>query len=211
MKKTIGVFLKAILAGFCIGVGGNVFLGLIGTNKALGAVLFAVASCEFPPQVTLLLYFAMLSAIMSSADTTLFTAGGLLSQFFRSDMESCESVKLTRWCTGLLGVLAILIAIRCDSILTVLLFALGVYAGAFVVPVLWGLLGGSVDRRFAMGAILAGGTLALAGKILGGTEGNLLHISAFPVNLLILFLGRIPGGSGQPGKIRNEQIRGHGK
>ena len=42
MKKTLGVFLKAILAGFCIGVGGNVFLGLIGTNKALGAVLFAV-------------------------------------------------------------------------------------------------------------------------------------------------------------------------
>ena len=41
MKKTLGVFLKAILAGFCIGVGGNVFLGLTGTNKALGAVLFA--------------------------------------------------------------------------------------------------------------------------------------------------------------------------
>ena len=28
MKKTLGVFLKAILAGFCIGVGGNVFLRL---------------------------------------------------------------------------------------------------------------------------------------------------------------------------------------
>lgn len=42
MKKTLGVFLKAILAGFCIGVGGNVFLGLINVNKPLGAVLFAV-------------------------------------------------------------------------------------------------------------------------------------------------------------------------
>ena len=174
------------------------FIGICGARLHLtgqGAVLFAVASCEFPPQVTLLLYFAMLSAIMSSADTTLFTAGGLLSQFFRSDMETRESVKLTRWCTGLLGVLAILIAIRYDSILTVLLFALGVYAGAFVVPVLWGLLGGATDRRFAMGAILAGGALALAGKILGGTAGNVLLISAFAVNLLILFLGRIPGGS----------------
>ena len=178
------------------------FIGICGAHLHItgkGAVLFAVAGSEFPPQVTLLLYFAMLSAIMSSADTTLFTAGGLLSQFFRSDMDSRESVRFTRCCTGLLGFLAILIAIRYDSILTVLLFALGVYAGAFVVPVLWGLLGSAVDRRFAMAAILAGGTFALAGKLLGGTMGDILHISAFPVNLSILFLGRIPDGSGKPG------------
>ena len=180
------------------------FIGICGARLHItgkGSILFAVAGSEFPPSVTLLLYFAMLSAIMSSADTTLFTAGGLLSQFFRSNMDSRESVKFTRFCTGLLGFLAILIAIRYDSILTVLLFALGVYAGAFVVPVLWGLLGGAVDRRFAMAAILVGGALALAGKILGGTAGNILQISAFPVNLLILFLGRIPGGTGKPGRL----------
>ncbi len=42
MKKAVGVFLKAILAGFCIGLGGVVFLGLLPTNKPLGAFLFAV-------------------------------------------------------------------------------------------------------------------------------------------------------------------------
>ena len=42
MKKTVSVFLKAILAGFCIGVGGNVFLALLPNNKMLGAFLFAV-------------------------------------------------------------------------------------------------------------------------------------------------------------------------
>ena len=42
MKKTLGVFLKAILAGFCIGLGGVVFLGLMPTNKPLGAFLFAI-------------------------------------------------------------------------------------------------------------------------------------------------------------------------
>ena len=64
-----------------------------------------------------------------------------------------------------------------------------------MVPVLWGVLGFASRRRYAMAAIVAGGVLALAGKILGGTAGNVLHISAFAVNLLILFLGRIPGGS----------------
>lgn len=42
MKKTVSTFLKAILAGFCIGVGGDVFLALLPTNKPLGAVLFAI-------------------------------------------------------------------------------------------------------------------------------------------------------------------------
>ena len=164
-----------------------------------GSLLFAVAKKELPPIMTLVLYFAMLSAIMSSADTTLFTAGGLLSQFFRGDMESRESVKITKWCTAALGVLAIVIAIRFDSILKVLMFALGVYAGAFVVPLLWGLLGFACRRDYALAAIMAGGALALAGKLLGGATGNALVILAFPVNLAILIRGRTKNGGGTTG------------
>ena len=171
------------------------FIGIYGARfygKDGGSVLFTIARNEFPPIVTLLLYFAMLSAIMSSADTTLFTAGGLLSQFFRSDMDSAESVRITKFCIASLGLLSILIALFFHSILTVLLFALGVYAGAFVVPVLWGLCGLRSDRGHAMRAILAGGTIALAGKIIGGMEGNVLFILSFFVNLGLLAQGRLP-------------------
>lgn len=42
MKKVFGIFVKAILAGFCIGVGGTVFLALLPTCRPLGAVLFTV-------------------------------------------------------------------------------------------------------------------------------------------------------------------------
>lgn len=42
MKKTINTFILAILAGFCIGLGGNVFLALIPINKIVGAILFTV-------------------------------------------------------------------------------------------------------------------------------------------------------------------------
>ena len=42
MKKGLGTFIKAILAGFCIGLGGNVFLALMNTSRLLGAVLFSV-------------------------------------------------------------------------------------------------------------------------------------------------------------------------
>ena len=174
------------------------FIGIYGSRLPVSgpgrqgeSVLFAIVKGEFPPAVTFLLYFALLSAIMSSADTTLFTAGSLLSQFLRDKMDSQESVRLTRLCTVALGALAIVTALFCQSILTALLFALGIYAGAFVVPVLWGMLGQRSDTRYAVAAILAGGALALAGKMLAKHPvGNLLVLLAFPVNLALLALGR---------------------
>ena len=188
-KAVVATALALVASAFLLA-----FIGIYGARfypKGSGSILFAVAKSELPPFMTLVLYFSMLSAIMSSADTTLFTAGGLLSQFFRNRMDSSESVRTTKYCIAALGIAAIVIAIRFDSILTVLLFALGVYAGAFVVPVLWGLLGFSCDRRYAMAAIAAGGALALTGKIVGGTTGNALVIAAFAVNLAVLFLGRM--------------------
>ena len=163
-----------------------------GAFRSSKSVLFAIVQGQFPPAMTLLLYFALLSAIMSSADTTLFTAGSLLSQFLRDKMDTLESIMLTRLCTVSLGVLAIVTALFCQSILTALLFALGIYAGAFVVPVLWGMLGQRSDGRYAVAAILVGGGLALVGKMLPvKMTGNLLVLLAFPVNLALLALGRV--------------------
>lgn len=189
-KAVIVTAITLVLVAFLLA-----FIGIYGARfyeKGSVSILFAIARSEMPQIVTLVLYFAMLSAIISSADTTLFTAGGLLSQFFYSDMESLKSIRITKCCIALLGISAIIIAICFNSILTVLMFALGVYAGAFVVPVLWGLLSFACRRKYAMLAIIAGGMLALTGKIIGGRVGNIWLISAFLVNFAILFWGRIP-------------------
>lgn len=42
MKKVFSTFILAVLAGFCIGLGGNVYLALLNTNKIVGALLFTV-------------------------------------------------------------------------------------------------------------------------------------------------------------------------
>lgn len=42
MKKVFSTFILAALAGFCIGLGGNVYLALLNTNKIVGAILFTV-------------------------------------------------------------------------------------------------------------------------------------------------------------------------
>ena len=170
------------------------YIGVFGANcrgKGDESVFFIIIKKQFShPMALIPLYYCILSAIMSSADTTLFTAGELLSQFFMDDLSSRKSVRLTMGCTVLLGVLSILTALKFHSILNVLLMSLGTYAGAFVVPVLWGLLAQKTRRGYVIAAILAGGGLALLGKCLGGNASSFMVMLAFAVNLALLALGR---------------------
>jgi len=170
------------------------YIGICGANfhrESGGSnVLFTIADAEFPRPVTLFLFFAILSAIMSSADTTLFTASGLLSQFFVPDgSDPARSIRVTRICVAGIAAAAYGIALFSKSILDVLLFALSVYSGAFVLPTAWALLGLPVSRKYGVCAMTAGGCLALAGKAAGGTSGNVLLLAAFAASLLILLAG----------------------
>ena len=72
---------------------------------------------------------------------------------------------------------------------TVLLGALAIYAGAFIVPVLWGLFGLRARREFVLAAILTGGVLALVGKFLPAPWGQWVAIAAFIANLTLLWVG----------------------
>lgn len=172
------------------------FIGIYGTNfhpeASSGNVLFTIAKEEFPRPMTLLLYFTILSAIMSSADTTLFTAASLLTQVFIPDMgNTARSIRTTRICVVCIAILACGIALFNKSILDVLLFALSIYSGAFVLPAAWALLGRRSGRMYAVCAMILGGILTLAGKVLGGKNGNMLIIAAFILSLLILLAGEI--------------------
>lgn len=95
------------------------------------------------------------------------------------------------------GIVALLLALVFTDIIGTLLLALAVYAGAFTVPVLWGLLGLKAKPKFVGAAIVAGGALALAGKFcpalpgaLGAHTGDFLMVAAFIVNAAILAIGR---------------------
>ena len=135
---------------------------------------------------------ALLSAVMSSADTTLLTSSLILSELFHADMEDKKAFRLTRILIVVLGFLSIGIALFVTSILQSLLLALTFFSGAFVVPMLAGLLHLKVVKPQLIAAILAGGFFALAGKLVNiwsdPLVGNLIIILAFGVNGGLLFV-----------------------
>ena len=199
------------------------FLAVYGVSlgDVQGARITAIANAVLPQPLIPLIALALLSVVLSSADTTLLSSSVIICRLFDVSNEKEIPVILSplrgsRMTAGMTmknagmtpltkarivillnGIVALLLALVFTDIIGTLLLALAVYAGAFTVPILWGLLGLKAKPKFVAVAIVAGGALALAGKLcpalpgpLGGHTGDVLMIAAFVVNGIVLAVGR---------------------
>ncbi len=135
---------------------------------------------------------ALLSAVMSSADTTLLTSSMILNELITGNLNNKKSLATTRVLVVFMGIVSILISLYVTSIIQALLFALTFFSGAFVIPVLAGLLKIKVIKNRVVYAILIGGIVALSGKIIytfyNDILGNLIIIFSYVINISILFI-----------------------
>ena len=205
-RKAIGMAAATLVpVAFVIG-----FLAVYGVSleNVQGAHITAIADKVLPSALIPLVALALLSVVLSSADTTLLSSSVILYGMFRKqdsevDVNGASGANAGRRLGGiritilLNGIVALLLALVFTDIIGTLLLALAVYAGAFTVPILWGLLGLRAKPKFVAAAIVAGGILALAGKLcpalpgsLGAHTGDILMVLAFAVNAAILALGR---------------------
>lgn len=96
------------------------------------------------PLVSGLMIGALLSAVMSSADSALNSATAIFvkdlfeHQLGWRDRGDGKTLRLARLCTFLLGVAAILVAVAFPDIIGLLLITYHVWAPAVVVPVIYG-------------------------------------------------------------------------
>lgn len=192
------------------------YLAAFGTTlgNVQGTRIMEIASAVVPSALLPLIAVSLMSVVLSSADTTLLSSSvivcELISRFPPKKLEgltpnfrtSCGvdwremSLSKARLVIFANGMLALLLALHFTDIISTLLLALAVYAGAFTMPVLLGLLGMRVRPVFVNAAIVAGGAISLAGKLSqsfwGGDAGDILTIAAFVVNAVILYAGRMP-------------------
>lgn len=173
------------------------FLAVYGVSlgDVQGARITAIANAVLPQPLIPLIALALLSVVLSSADTTLLSSSVIICGLF--SVSSKHPLARARIVILLNGIVALLLALVFTDIIGTLLLALAVYAGAFTVPILWGLLGLKAKPKFVAVAIVAGGVLALAGKLcpalpgsLGSHTGDILMIAAFVVNGIVLAIGR---------------------
>jgi SSS family solute:Na+ symporter len=155
-------------------------------------ILIELIDFYLPDWAVGLMAAAILSAVLSSA-ATILSASVILSELLKKDIDNRKSLKLTRVFIGLTGLVSILIAMKITSIIGMLLLALAVYSGAFIVPLIAALTNMKVNKQMGVLAMITGGAVALTGKILidiyGFSWGNWVISGAFLVNFLLLKLG----------------------
>lgn len=161
-------------------------------------VLIDLIAQYLPEWVLGLMAAALLSAVLSSADTTLLTASMMLSELVQEDIDNRRSLRITKLFIILVGLASMLIALQITSIIGTLLLALSFYSGAFIVPIIAALANFKVNKKLSIAAMLSGGFIALGGKILASSDGffwaNWLIVAAFAINFSLLLI---------PGRAKN--------
>ncbi len=175
------------------------FLGIFAAYKfpelhlQKGSALIPVMVNTLPEWAVGLLIAALLSAVMSSGSTALLTSATIISDPISKGLDQKNSMRNTKIIMLIIGTLSIILSLNVQSIIQSLLIALTIFSGAFIIPTAAGLLGFRASKIRSSTAMIVGGAIALTGKIIAlngkGTLGNLLIITGFALNALILFVG----------------------
>ncbi len=175
------------------------FLGVFSAYKfpelhqLKGSVLIQVMQSILPDWGVGLLIAALLSAVMSSGSTALMTSSTIISDPISKGFEQKNSRLNTKIIMLIIGLLSILLSLGVQSIIQSLLMALTIFSGSFIVPTIAGLFNYRASKIRSGAAMVAGGAIALTGKIIAlswnNEIGNILIMLAFVINAIILFIG----------------------
>jgi SSS family solute:Na+ symporter len=163
-----------------------------------------LAKQALPPWLSAIMMVALLSAFLSSADTTLLTMSAIITVDILKQKDSNRLLG-PRLSVLFCGAAALLVGIFSGGIIPSLLLGYSIFAGGLFVPILAGLMGKPLRRTAAFSAAFLGGGCALAGKLLGS---DILVASAFGIGLAVLAVDRlliITGSVPPGGKPREER------
>lgn len=185
--STAGLLIPIALAITVIGMGAAVLFPQIAAEQALPTVIKEI----FSPLLGGLVLAALLCAVMSSADTTLLSAGTILSVDvigkFRPTSSGTNVLPRSRWIILILGICSLVVAILLDDIIKSLLFAYTVYTCGVILPVVFGFFRDKlkITSNGALAALIGGGGLGLTSKL---ASVKYLELWALLASMVLLFL-----------------------
>jgi len=196
-----------VLIAFSLSIIGIVAKTFYETDiKSSGITPLLFLSKEILPNWAFIIVgISLLSALISSADTTLLNVSIIISDLFPYK----NKIFLTRVFIFLFGLLSLLLALKVKSIIELILLGLTVFSGGFFIPTLLGLVGIKFNNKAVILSIILGSFIALFGKIVQlnivkmniikmniikienvSFIGNIIIISAFIINFLILMVSK---------------------
>ncbi len=162
------IYTGMVILGWC----GRLLVTALGDGEQ---VLFALATLLLPSVMAGIMVSAILSAIMSTADSQLLVAASSVSHDLRNGkMTTHESLKQSRWVVLSIGVAAILLAIYSpEAIFSRVLFAWQALAAAFGPLLIITLWRGPVAPNWRIAAMSSGFTLTVILNWTADTPGDI--------------------------------------
>lgn len=142
-----------------------VTIGIIGggtvTGVATDAIFLKTMEAYLPVGVLGLVLAGVFGIIMSSQDSCLHSGSVAFSidifQHFRPNTPPATLLRYSQFIVGVIGVIAILFALRVPNLIDALLYVYTLWAPTIVPPLLVGLLWRQVPRACGLAGILGGG------------------------------------------------------
>ncbi len=162
------IYTGMVILGWC----GRLLVSALGDGEQ---VLFALATLLLPSIMAGIMVSAILSAIMSTADSQLLVAASSVSHDLRNGkMTTHESLKQSRWVVLSIGIAAILLAVYSpEAIFSRVLFAWQALAAAFGPLLIITLWRGSVRPNWRIAAMTSGFTLTVILNWTADTPGDI--------------------------------------
>ena len=164
----IVIYTGMVILGWC----GRILVDALGNGEQ---VLFALATLLLPSVMAGIMVSAILSAIMSTADSQLLVAASSVSHDLRDGQSATrQSLKQARWVVLLIGIAAITLAIFSpEAIFSRVLFAWQALAAAFGPLLIITLWRGPVSPGYRIAAMLTGFTLTVILSWITDTPGDI--------------------------------------
>ncbi len=162
------IYTGMVILGWC----GRLLVSALGDGEQ---VLFALATLLLPSIMAGIMVSAILSAIMSTADSQLLVAASSVSHDLRNGkMTTHESLKQSRWVVLSIGIAAILLAVYSpEAIFSRVLFAWQALAAAFGPLLIITLWRGSVRPNWRIAAMTSGFILTVILNWTADTPGDI--------------------------------------
>jgi solute:Na+ symporter, SSS family len=173
------------LAITIMGMGALVMFPQISAEQALPTLIISI----FPPWIGGLVLAALISAVMSSADTTILSASTIIMvDILAKNRPSWDKKKVltgTRIGVVILGLISLGLALILQGVITALMFAYTIFTCGVILPVLAGFFRKQlkVTSNGALAAIIGGGLTGLISRILSI---KYLDLGAILVSALLL-------------------------
>ncbi|MDD5127291.1 MAG: sodium:solute symporter family protein [Dehalococcoidales bacterium] len=181
---TAGLMIPLAFAITIIGMGAAALFPAIAAEQAFPTIIKEV----FSPLIGSIFIAALISAVMSSADTTLLSASTIfivdIVGWFRPQQKNI--LPYSRWLIVILGAGSLIIALSLQGVISAMLFAYTIYTCGVILPVIAGFFKDrlKVTPAGGLAALIGGGTAGLLSKILAI---KYLDLGALGISIALLF------------------------